>query len=36
MRILKNLFENNRQWAARMRGEDPAFFEKLATQQAPP
>ena len=36
MRILKNLFENNRQWAAEMRDEDPAFFEKLAAQHAPP
>lgn len=36
MRVLKHLFDNNRRWADRMRGEDPEFFEKLAKQQAPP
>jgi carbonic anhydrase len=29
------LFERNRAWAARMRQDDPAFFEKLAHGQAP-
>ncbi|WP_306462757.1 carbonic anhydrase, partial [Klebsiella pneumoniae] len=29
------LFEANRQWAARMRADDPHFFEHLATLQAP-
>jgi carbonic anhydrase len=29
------LFERNRAWAARMREDDPAFFEKLAQGQAP-
>ncbi len=36
MHELKHLFENNRQWAERMRREDPGFFAKLAGQQAPP
>jgi carbonic anhydrase len=29
------LFEANRRWADRMRGDDPQFFERLATLQAP-
>jgi carbonic anhydrase len=32
---LDHLLENNRAWAARMRAQDPAFFEKLAGQQSP-
>lgn len=36
MRELKNLFDNNREWASKMLEEDPSFFEHLATQQAPP
>ena len=32
---MKNLFENNRHWAARIKSEDPLFFEKLAHQQQP-
>jgi len=32
---LEHLLENNRDWAARMRSRDPAFFEKLAGQQSP-
>ena len=35
MRVLKHLFENNRNWAAEMRRADPSFFAKLAAQQAP-
>ena len=35
MRSLQNLFEANRRWAARMRESDPAFFDRLAHQQAP-
>jgi len=35
MRELSSLFANNRAWAARIRSEDPAFFEKLSAQQAP-
>lgn len=35
MRFLKQLFENNQQWAARMLAADPQFFERLASQQAP-
>lgn len=29
------LFEANRRWAERMRADDPQFFERLATLQAP-
>lgn len=29
------LFEANRQWADRMRADDPQFFERLATLQSP-
>ena len=36
MRTLKKLFENNRQWADKMRQEDPEFFDRLSKQQAPP
>jgi carbonic anhydrase len=35
MRILGNLFENNRAWAERMREQDPEFFLKLSQQQSP-
>lgn len=35
MRVLKYLFDNNRQWAANRLEDDPQFFEKLAAQQAP-
>src|SRR5215467_2838784 len=35
MRTLKQLFENNRKWAANMTQQDPEFFERLAGQQAP-
>jgi carbonic anhydrase len=35
MRILKNLFDNNRAWAAEMTRQDPDFFRRLARQQAP-
>lgn len=35
MKILSNLFENNRKWAASIRSVDPKFFEKLAGQQSP-
>ncbi|MGH7669073.1 MAG: carbonate dehydratase [Gemmatimonadaceae bacterium] len=36
MRVLKNLFDNNRAWAAEMTRQDPRFFERLSNQQAPP
>ncbi len=36
MRVLKNLFDNNRSWAAEMTRQDPQFFERLSSQQAPP
>lgn len=35
MRVLKHLFDNNRAWVVRMTEDDPAFFEKLASQQTP-
>jgi carbonic anhydrase len=35
MPFRKQLFENNRRWAAQMTAEDPQFFTTLAKQQAP-
>jgi carbonic anhydrase len=35
MRVLSNLFANNRTWAAEMTRLDPEFFERLSGQQAP-
>jgi carbonic anhydrase len=35
MRILNQLFENNREWAAEMTRQDPEFFTRLSHQQAP-
>lgn len=35
MRVLKNLFEKNRQWAAKVRESDPDFFLNLSRQQNP-
>lgn len=35
MRLLKDLFANNRAWAKQMTEQDPLFFHKLADQQAP-
>jgi len=35
MRDLEELFRNNREWAERIRRQDPEFFEKLARQQSP-
>ena len=35
MRVLGNLFDNNRAWAARMTRQDPDFFKRLSLQQAP-
>jgi carbonic anhydrase len=35
MRTLKQLFENNRTWAARMSASNPGFFQQLAALQAP-
>jgi len=32
---LRELFQNNRRWAERMREADPAFFAKLSGQQFP-
>lgn len=35
MRVLKQLFEANRAWAAEMTRQDPGFFARLSSQQAP-
>jgi carbonic anhydrase len=35
MSELLHLFENNRQWAARLVEQDPEFFEELSRQQYP-
>ena len=35
MRFLKNLLDNNRTWAERIRAQDPEFFAKLSRQQSP-
>jgi carbonic anhydrase len=35
MPVLKQIFENNRAWAAEMVRQDPDFFTRLARQQAP-
>ena len=35
MRILKNFFDNNKEWAARIKEADPEFFAKLSKQQDP-
>ncbi len=35
MRVLKDLFDNNRRWAARIKAQDPEFFQTLSQQQSP-
>ncbi len=35
MRILSQLFESNRAWAAGIRQQDPEFFRRLSRQQSP-
>jgi carbonic anhydrase len=35
MRVLNQLFANNRAWAAAMIGGDPDFFKRLSEQQSP-
>ncbi len=35
MRVLKQLFENNRAWAEEVSSRDPGFFKRLSRQQAP-
>ena len=35
MRVLKHLFDNNRDWSRRMTEADPEFFTRLMEQQAP-
>ncbi|MCC7300889.1 MAG: carbonate dehydratase [Verrucomicrobia bacterium] len=35
MRVLNQLFENNRNWAKKIVEIDPDFFKKLSNQQAP-
>ena len=33
--MIKQLFDNNRVWAAKMTRQDPEFFSRLSAQQAP-
>ena len=35
MKILRTLFENNKQWAAKLTADDPDFFLELSRQQSP-
>jgi len=35
MADIEKLFENNLEWAAGIKGQDPLFFQKLARQQRP-
>lgn len=35
MKTLQHIFQQNQEWADRMRSEDPGFFEQSATQQSP-
>ena len=35
MSNIRELIDNNREWAARVRAEDPDFFRRLSRQQAP-
>lgn len=35
MRVLKNLFEQNKRWAEKVKESDPEFFLKLSKQQHP-
>ncbi|MEK7815230.1 MAG: carbonic anhydrase, partial [Pseudomonadota bacterium] len=35
MRVLKQLFDANREWARRITAENPDFFRNLARQQTP-
>jgi carbonic anhydrase len=35
MRLLQNLFDNNRAWSDSIRAHQPDFFEKLSHQQSP-
>ncbi|MFC1843349.1 carbonate dehydratase [Thermodesulfobacteriota bacterium] len=35
MKILKNLLDNNRKWAEKIKETDPDFFTKLSQQQTP-
>ncbi|HET9634688.1 MAG TPA: carbonate dehydratase [Gemmatimonadaceae bacterium] len=35
MILLKQLFDNNRAWAAKITKQDPTFFARLSAQQAP-
>src|SRR6478609_4241323 len=35
MGTLDELFKNNREWAERIRSQDPDFFSKLSRQQSP-
>lgn len=36
MRLLPQLFDNNRRWSERLRAREPEFFHRQARQQSPP
>ena len=35
MRLLKELFDNNRRWASSTEANEPGFFDRLVQQQLP-
>ncbi|MBW2181792.1 MAG: carbonic anhydrase, partial [Deltaproteobacteria bacterium] len=35
MRALKNLFENNKKWASKIKESDPELFDRISKQQNP-
>ncbi len=35
MTTIRELFDNNLEWAERIKAADPRFFQKLADQQSP-
>ncbi|MCJ7773310.1 MAG: carbonate dehydratase [Desulfobacterales bacterium] len=35
MRVLKNLFENNKNWASKIKESDPDYFTRISKQQNP-
>lgn len=35
MRVLKNLFDNNKKWASKIKASDPDYFARISKQQNP-
>lgn len=35
MRLLQNVFQRNREWAAKTAADDPEFFPRLSSGQSP-